>query len=138
MTPVRAQHLENAALALLVAVLFVGAGFDWWWLLLCFVVFDLSALGYLRNPKFGAFCYNLVHHYAPPALLAILYWALRSAGIELWILGLLAGSWAFHIAVDRALGYGLKYDDNFQHTHLAWLGASGRSVVAPPSPSEPQ
>ncbi|GMA37195.1 hypothetical protein GCM10025876_33990 [Demequina litorisediminis] len=31
-------------------------------------------------------------------------------------------AWAFHIAVDRALGYGLKETDDFQHTHLGWIG----------------
>lgn len=34
----------------------------------------------------------------------------------------LAGSWAFHIGVDRALGYGLKLPDAFTHTHLGWIG----------------
>jgi hypothetical protein len=27
-----------------------------------------------------------------------------------------------HSAMDRALGYGLKYPDSFQHTHLGWVG----------------
>jgi hypothetical protein len=31
-------------------------------------------------------------------------------------------TWAFHVAVDRALGYGLKYPDSFAHTHLGWIG----------------
>src|SRR3954470_22529461 len=30
--------------------------------------------------------------------------------------------WFAHIGLDRALGYGLKYDDSFQHTHLGWIG----------------
>jgi hypothetical protein len=40
---------------------------------------------------------------------------------------LLAGSLiAFaHIGADRLLGYGLKYGDNFQHTHLGQLGQPG-------------
>jgi hypothetical protein len=30
--------------------------------------------------------------------------------------------WLAHIGADRLLGYGLKYGDNFQHTHLGQLG----------------
>jgi hypothetical protein len=33
--------------------------------------------------------------------------------------------WLAHIGVDRLLGYGLKYNDNFQHTHLGWIGGGG-------------
>ena len=28
----------------------------------------------------------------------------------------------FHIAVDRLLGYGLKFTDSFAHTHLGEIG----------------
>ena len=30
--------------------------------------------------------------------------------------------WLAHIGLDQLLGYGLKYDDSFQHTHLGILG----------------
>lgn len=30
--------------------------------------------------------------------------------------------WAFHVGVDRALGYGLKFRDRFTHTHLGEIG----------------
>ena len=36
--------------------------------------------------------------------------------------GVLACAWAFHVGVDRALGYGLKMPDAFTHTHLGWIG----------------
>ncbi|TDB99096.1 DUF4260 family protein [Actinomadura sp. 7K534] len=29
---------------------------------------------------------------------------------------------AFHVGVDRALGYGLKLPDSFRHTHLGEIG----------------
>ena len=35
--------------------------------------------------------------------------------------------WLAHIGLDRLLGYGLKYDDSFQHTHL---GIQGRRKEA--------
>jgi len=37
-------------------------------------------------------------------------------------------AWGFHVAVDRALGYGLKFNDDFQHTHLGWIGNKRRTV----------
>jgi hypothetical protein len=39
-------------------------------------------------------------------------------------LSALALVWFAHIGMDRALGYGLKYDDAFTHTHLGIIGAS--------------
>ena len=33
--------------------------------------------------------------------------------------------WLAHIGADRLLGYGLKYGDTFQHTHLGQLGRPG-------------
>jgi len=32
--------------------------------------------------------------------------------------------------VDRALGYGLKYDDHFQHTHLGQIGHSKNEATS--------
>jgi Domain of unknown function (DUF4260) len=31
--------------------------------------------------------------------------------------------WLAHVGLDRLLGYGLKYDHSFQHTHLGMLGS---------------
>ncbi len=39
-----------------------------------------------------------------------------------WLL-IIAASWAFHIGVDRALGYGLKLGP-FTHTHRGRIGRS--------------
>jgi hypothetical protein len=36
--------------------------------------------------------------------------------------GVLACAWAFHVGVDRALGYGLKLPDSFRSTHLGRIG----------------
>jgi hypothetical protein len=37
----------------------------------------------------------------------------------------LALTWLGRVGLDRLLGYGLKYDDHFQHAHL---GHPGRAV----------
>lgn len=107
------------ALAILAIVIIVGL--PWWVLFAAFLLFDLSAVGYLRNRNTGALFYNLVHNYSAPAILVLFYAILRANGISAEWLILVAASWAFHVAVDRALGYGLK-TRSFQHTHLGIIG----------------
>jgi len=97
-------------------------GFSWWLPLALFLAFDLSALGYLASPRVGAFLYNLVHNYGAPVVLAVVGLAATTP----WVVAV-ALAWAFHVGVDRALGYGLKHPDNFQHTHLGWIGKRGHS-----------
>lgn len=115
--PVWFQRVENAAVAALVVVAFVQLGFAWWWLPAVFLLWDLSMLGYLASPRVGAITYNLGHGYLGPALLLGLAWVSDAR----WpaFVGL---TWAFHIAVDRLLGYGLKFTDRFSHTHLGEIG----------------
>lgn len=109
--------LEFLALAASVAILFVIAGFSWWWLFVLFLVFDVSAVGYIVNPKMGAITYNIGHSIITPLLLLGIYFLHRQS----WEL-LVALAWLFHIFVDRAVGYGLKYSDDFKHTHLGSIG----------------
>lgn len=115
--PVRFQRAESAALAVVTAVAFVDLGFDWWWLLVLFLAFDLSMVGYARDARLGAWTYNAVHSYLAPGALGVV--AVLDGARWAAFLALL---WAFHIAVDRLLGYGLKFQDRFTHTHLGEIG----------------
>lgn len=108
-------------IALGVVLVVIALGQPWWVLLAAFLVFDLSALGYLINQRAGALSYNLVHNYTAPAALIAVWAGLQWGGVEAPWLVLLAACWAFHVAVDRALGYGLKLG-SFQHTHLGIIG----------------
>lgn len=117
------QRIESVALAALIVAAYVYFGFAWWTLAAMFLVFDISALGYLAGPRIGAFWYNAVHNYTAPALLGLAYVLTAGFSQPVWILGFLAGTWAFHVAVDRALGYGLKLAEGFQHTHLGRIGS---------------
>jgi hypothetical protein len=121
--PTHVQRIESGVVAVLavVAVLVLYPG--WWWVILAaFLVFDLSALGYLRSPAAGAASYNAVHNYAWPAAAAALalVTATASPTLSTWA-GLLACAWAFHVGFDRAIGAGLKLPDAFAHTHLGWV-----------------
>lgn len=119
------QRLENVAIALAAGVGFVVAGFDWWWLLALFLLFDLSMVGYAASPRVGAWTYNVVHSYLGPG-------AVLAAGVisEESSLVFVALVWAFHVAVDRALGYGLKFADRFTHTHLGEIGRPAATTTS--------
>ncbi|MBB5339537.1 DUF4260 domain-containing protein [Tunturiibacter gelidoferens] len=100
---------------LLAAVLFLYQHLHYSWLLfaLLFLAPDLFMLGYLLNPRIGATTYNLVHTlWLPIALLFagyLLHWPSAPAIALIWIA---------HIALDRLLGFGLKYPTFFKDTHL--------------------
>jgi hypothetical protein len=114
-------RFEGLAVAALTAVLYARTGASWWLFAGLWLAPDLSMLGYLGGPFWGARIYNSVHAYATPATL----------GIAALVLG--AGSlvpiaivWANHIAVDRLLGYGLKCQAGFGWTHLGPAGRTRR------------
>ena len=54
--------------------------------------------------------YNLVHRFWGPLVLGAV--ALAAGLPAAWLVGALA--WATHVAVDRAVGYGLRAPDGFQ------------------------
>ncbi len=127
MSPVPAQRVENALLAVAILVAFVVTGAGWWWPLVAFLAFDLSMLGYLAGPRIGASVYNAVHSYLAPAALAIAGLALVAVGGDGFWPFFVAGLWAFHVAADRTLGYGLKLATAFEHTHLGPIGRARHS-----------
>ncbi|WP_442579708.1 DUF4260 domain-containing protein [Mesorhizobium sp. ASY16-5R] len=104
-------------MALAAAVVFAIVGGAWLLFAVLVLVPDLSMLFYLAGPRIGAFAYNLVHILIGPFILAALAWATDSV-----IAKQITLIWAFHIAVDRALGYGLKLPTSFQDTHLGRIG----------------
>ncbi len=109
--------MEAGIVAAAVVWATIALGHPWWWLLVLFLAFDLSAAGYLAGTRIGAACYNAVHNYGAAVVAGALAWA-----FDLRWLAVVALAWGFHVAVDRALGYGLKHADSFQHTHLGWIG----------------
>lgn len=112
--------LRFEGLVLLAAALasYFGALTEPYWLVpvLLFLP-DVFMLGYARSSLAGAWLYNLAHSYPAPALLGAVAIALDgSLGQAVALL------WFAHIGMDRALGYGLKYETGFKHTHLGHIG----------------
>ncbi|WP_066835572.1 DUF4260 domain-containing protein [Rufibacter ruber] len=92
-------------------------GYSWWTFFALLLLPDVSMLGYLAGPRVGAYAYNLFHHQGLALLTGAAGFALGQPELQL------AGLVLFgHSAMDRALGYGLKFSDSFQHTHLGWIG----------------
>ena len=94
-------------------------GGPWWLFVVFFLAPDLSFLAYLIGAKEGAIVYNAVHTTIAPIVLAGIGSAL-SMPFALSI----AIIWLAHIGLDRALGYGLKYQAGFGFTHLGRIGRS--------------
>ncbi|ACU06912.1 conserved hypothetical protein, membrane [Flavobacteriaceae bacterium 3519-10] len=109
--------LESAAFLMIGIFAFTQTGLSWWWFAGLFFAPDVSMLGYLVNNKAGAFAYNLFHHLGVAILVFVAgkYFSV----IELELSGIILFS---HSAFDRILGYGLKYEDSFHHTHLGRIG----------------
>ncbi len=104
---------EAVATGLAALVVFGTTGQPWWLVPVLFLVPDLFMLGYLAGSRVGAWAYNLAHSAPLPlALLGAGWWWDNTALTVAGAMGL------FHIGVDRALKFGLKYDHGFAFTHL--------------------
>ena len=109
--------LEELGQFLLSIMLFSQLEYSWWIFPACLLLPDLSMIGYLISPKIGAWMYNFFHHKLVAVLVLILGFWLNEPLITL------AGVILFgHSAMDRIFGYGLKFNDHFQNTHLGWIG----------------
>jgi Domain of unknown function (DUF4260) len=106
-------RLEGAAVLAAAVSIYCMQGLSWWVFIALFLAPDVFMLGYLRDKRMGAFFYNLGHTTLLPLALIAVGWHLGSP-ISLSI-GLI---WLGHIGFDRLVGYGLKYPDDFKHTHL--------------------
>ena len=114
---IRSLRFEGLALAILMVTLTYYSSAPLWILPATFLLFDICMLAYKINDKVGARAYNLMHNATIPTLLIVLGLIVH---VE-WI-AVLGFCWTFHIAVDRAMGYGLKHDTSFQDTHLGKIG----------------
>jgi hypothetical protein len=110
-------RLEGLAVAAITAALYARTGSSWWLFAALWLAPDLSMLGYLAGPNWGARLYNAIHSYLTPAALAVSALLLHAPAPLPFAL-----IWINHIGVDRLLGYGLKYPAGFDRTHLGSLG----------------
>ena len=110
-------RLEGATLAAGALLAYTTVDRSWWLLPLALMLPDITMVGYLAGRRLGAHLYNLAHSTPlPAAVLALGWWQDRSLAVALALI------WLAHIGLDRLIGYGLKYGDDFRHTHLGQVG----------------
>ncbi|WP_214471487.1 DUF4260 domain-containing protein [Mesorhizobium sp. dw_380] len=110
-------RLEWAVVAAAAVAFYASSGVSWWLFGLLILAPDLSMLGYLGGPRIGAVAYNALHILIVPVLLLLAgHLSGNAAAIAVALI------WIAHIAIDRALGYGLKLSTGFQDTHLGRIG----------------
>jgi hypothetical protein len=114
-------RFEEFGLFLFAIYLFFTLDYPWWLFPLLLFAPDISMIGYLGGSRLGASLYNFVHFRA----LALLAYV---AGLifALPVLSLAGVIMFAHSSLDRALGYGLKYSDSFNNTHLGRIGAAAK------------
>jgi hypothetical protein len=114
-------RVEGAVLLVAALAAFAALDEPWWLVPAVLLLPDLFMAGYARSTRLGALTYNLAHSYPVPAVLgAVGLWSDRL------LVQALAAVWFAHIGMDRLLGYGLKHDDAFRHTHLGTIGRPER------------
>ena len=112
--------LRLEALAILIASVFAYGvlGDSWWEFALLVLAPDLAIVAHIGGPRIGAMFYNALHTYIGPVAVG----ALAFAEVIPERAGPMCLIWAAHIAMDRALGLGLKFPNAFQSTHLGRIG----------------
>lgn len=110
-------RLEWIAVFVAAIACYAFADGSWTLFLALILAPDLAMLGYLAGSRIGAIAYNVFHILVWPAILLI---AGLYSGEMLAVQ--VAAVWIAHIAIDRALGYGLKLPTGFGDTHLGRIG----------------
>lgn len=106
-------RLEGLAVLAIAIAIFIANDYNFLWFIALLLAPDVFMVGYLKDSKLGALTYNIGHSYISPVLLAVLAYAIDSSFFYMLVL-----IWLAHIGMDRLFGYGLKYSDDFKHTHL--------------------
>lgn len=116
MTIRRLIRIENGLGFAACIYAFIQLDYSLWIFFLFLLVPDITMLGYALNPQTGAVIYNWGHSFILPALLGASY-LLFPADILLMV----SIIWIAHIFVDRLFGFGLKYEESFNATHVQRL-----------------
>ncbi len=110
-------RFEEFGIFLFSIYLYSTLSYQWWLFPLLLFIPDISMVGYLKDTKIGAIVYNIFHFRAFSLLLFVL-----GSYLSLNLISLIGVILFAHSSLDRAFGYGLKFDDSFGHTHLGMIG----------------
>lgn len=107
------NRLEYGIAFLFILIVYFQMDFSIWLLVVLLFVPDITLVGYLFNNTVGAILYNVGHNLIIPLILLCIAYLL---GVKMLLA--IALIWLTHIAMDRFIGYGLKYKDSFKETHM--------------------
>ena len=124
-TPTRVPRLEALAIATASLIAYSATGSGWGLYFGLWLIPDLAIALYLASPKAGSVAYNLTHTLVFPVLLCSAVLWLEPDSLYRPI-GLI---WLSRVAIDRALGFGLKYPNFFKDTHLARTRGNHRPLA---------
>ena len=116
MTVKRIVRIENGFAFAISFYIYVHLNFPIWLFFVLLLVPDITMIGYAMNKKIGALVYNIGHSLIVPLLFFISYFYFSND--YLLITSII---WLAHIFMDRLLGFGLKYEDTFNITHIQKL-----------------
>lgn len=111
--PIPQRRVEALALLCTLSALYGHLGFAWSEFALWFFLPDIGILFYLFDGRVGGTAYNLTHCALWPCLFGLVGF-LGDVAVAQQV----ALIWAAHISFDRALGWGLKYEQSFFHTDM--------------------
>ena len=103
-------------IASIVVLYYLEVGIVWWLWPIIFLSPDIGMIGYVVNTRVGAWTYNFFHFKSVAVIVIACGYFLPS--MEMLVAGVILFG---HAAMDRAMGFGLKYPDNFKHTHLGMM-----------------
>jgi len=106
-------RFEGALLLVASVAAYHQLGGSWTLFAVLLLVPDVFMFGYLLNVRTGAVIYNVGHTMAVPLIAGCVALFVRAYDVLPFVL-----IWLAHIAMDRTLGYGLKYPTYFRDTHL--------------------
>ena len=113
MTNKQIVHIEYGIAFVFSFYMYSQLDFPIWMFFVFLLIPDISMIGYTVNNKIGAMIYNIGHSLRLPLLLIFC-----SIFFAIDLLLSLSIIWVAHIFMDRCFGYGLKYPDEFKHTHI--------------------
>ena len=106
-------QLENFFILAASIYWYSNFNFSWTMFAILLLVPDILMVGYFVDKTRGAYIYNVGHTYLLPSILFL--YSLSTSQETLIMLAII---WCAHIAIDRTLGFGLKYESDFKDTHM--------------------
>jgi hypothetical protein len=109
-------RFENGFAFAISFYIYMQLDFPIWLFFALLLVPDITMIGYVINAKIGATVYNIGHSFILPLLFVLGYFYFLKD-----FLLIISIVWLAHIFMDRLLGFGLKYKESFNNTHIQKL-----------------